>query len=76
MKVIELIKRLQECPPDFKVEIEGCDCIGNACGVAIEQFTVLITRSIDDDTRNKLLYPSAVIIGEVDLSEEIEDAVN
>lgn len=47
LTVIELINELNKMPPDAFVYHEGCDCIGNAYTVELDEDdgTVLITRS-------------------------------
>ena len=43
--VAELIAALQKCPPDAPVDIEGCDCIGEAGDVTFDGYNqVLIGR--------------------------------
>lgn len=49
LSVAELIGLLKVLPPDLKVWYEGCDCLGKANGIKIEQSAgeddyVLITR--------------------------------
>lgn len=76
MKVSELIEKLKAMPPDAQVEIEGCDCVGQAKGVRLDLDTVLITRTMDeaDRVRKGLLWP----LFDDDPIEivEVEDAVS
>ena len=75
MKVVELMAKLKEMPFDAEVEMEGCDCIGQAEGVHLDGDSVLITRTVDesDRARRGLLYP----LFDDDPVEvvEVEDAV-
>jgi hypothetical protein len=44
--VRDLIALLEQCDPDWRVETEGCDCLGWAAGVEkdVDAKTVLVTR--------------------------------
>jgi hypothetical protein len=55
LKVSELIELLQKCPPDIEVDMEGCDCTGEAVDVDHDERwgTVTITRSVVDRTPPK-----------------------
>jgi hypothetical protein len=55
MKVSELIVLLNKFPANSTVEVEGCDCVGEADGVDIENDVVLITRSggVRQDSRSE-----------------------
>jgi len=55
LKVSELIKLLQEHPPDAEVVTEGCDCDGDAGGV--------VTRS---ESPNKVFITRTTFSYEVD----------
>lgn len=47
LTVKELMDLLKDLPEDLRVDIEGCDCIGNAIGIDVDvaDQSVLITRN-------------------------------
>ena len=51
MTITELRTALLDCPQDFDVLVEGCDCLGTANGVDVnlDKKTVCITRGEDLD---------------------------
>lgn len=43
-ELIEQLNKLSEEQKDFVVKTEGCDCVGLALGLEIDEKSVIITR--------------------------------